>query len=92
MMGASELVSGKEAGSLGKCLQRKVGWVEGKGSERDNKEMAEFLSLIREWLWGEEGWKIGRREREGRGRKKVVWATGLGEDMLLAKREEQGGV
>lgn len=52
MMGASELVSGKEAGSLGKCLQRKVGWVEGKGSERDNKEMAEFLSLIRTALGG----------------------------------------
>lgn len=52
MMGASELVSGKEAGSLGKYLQRKVGWVEGKCSEpvseRDNEEMAEFLSLIRE--------------------------------------------
>lgn len=97
MMGASELVSGKEPGSLGKYLQRKVGWVEGKGSgavsERDNKEMAGFLSLIRERLWGEEGWKIWRREREGRGRKKVVGATGWGEDMLLAaKREERGGV
>lgn len=54
MMGASELVSGKEVGSLGKYLQRKVGRVEGKCSEplseRDNEEMAEFLSLIRERL------------------------------------------
>ena len=32
MMGASELVSRQETGSLGKYLQRKVGWVEGKGS------------------------------------------------------------
>lgn len=88
MMGASELVSGKEGGSLGKCLQRKVGWWKAK-VQKEIERWLNSLSLIRNGLGGGGGRSGGGGERVEE--EKVVWATGLGEDML-AKREERGGV